>query len=200
MILHILSKKTPISVGVKLCIIATITMHICTTTIACTFNILIIFYSLLFFSLFFICKTNPPFHVLSSSDTTHSHKHKIKNQPKKINHRNKIVGSVLMEIGDVLMWNGFDGDRWWADGDQCWWSACNGLTEKRKEKDSKKKEGEEREAEIEIRIVWRRGYSDEKEGYWWSACDWLMEKRKEKDSQKKKKKKENKVEKKEGRR
>ena len=38
--------------------------------------------------------------------------------------------------------------------------------EKRKEKDSKKEEeeGEEREAEIEIRMVWRRGYSEEKEG------------------------------------
>ena len=60
--------------------------------------------SLLFFflSLFFIYKTNPPSHVLSSSDTTHSHRHKIKNQlqKSKINHWNKIVGSVLMEIGE----------------------------------------------------------------------------------------------------
>ena len=63
------------------------------------------------------------------------------------------------------------------------------MTEKRKEKDSqkKKKEVEEREAEIEIRMVWRRGYSEEKEGCWWSACDGLTEKRKEKDSPKKKK-------------
>ena len=30
---------------------------------------------------------------------------------KKINHWNKIVGSVLMEIDDGLMWIGFDGDR-----------------------------------------------------------------------------------------
>ena len=62
--------------------------------------------------------------------------------------------------------------------------------EKRKEKDSpkkKKKKGEEREADIEIRMVWRRGYSEEKEGCWWSACDGLTEKRKEKDSQKKEK-------------
>ena len=36
-------------------------------------------------------------------------------------------------------------------------------------------------------MVWRRGYSEEKEGCWWSACDGLTEKRKEKDSQKKKK-------------
>ena len=54
-----------------------------------------------------------------------------------------------------------------------WWSACDGLTEKRKEKYSQKKkkkkkeDWEEREAEIEIRIVWRRrrrGYSEKKEG------------------------------------
>ena len=30
---------------------------------------------------------------------------------KKINHQNKIVGSVLMEIGDGLIWIGFDGDQ-----------------------------------------------------------------------------------------
>ena len=57
-----------------------------------------------------------------------------------------------------------------------------------KKKILKKKKGEEREAEIEIRMVWRRGYSEEKEGCWWSACDGLTEKRKEKDSQEKKKK------------
>ena len=51
----------------------------------------------------------------------------------------------------------------------------------------KKKKREEREAEIEIRMVWRRGYSEEKEGCWWSACDELTEK-KEKDFQIKKKK------------
>ena len=90
-------------------------------------------------------------------------------------------GSVLMEISDGLTEISVDGDR-------CWWSACNGLTEKRKEKDSKKKKGEEREAEIEIRMVWRRGYSEEKEGCWWSACDGLTKKMKEKDSPKKKKK------------
>ena len=58
-----------------------------------------------------------------------------------------------------------------------------------KKKILKKKKGEEREAEIEIRMVWRRGYSEEKEGCWWSACDGLTKKMKEKDSQKKKKKK-----------
>ena len=31
-----------------------------------------------------------------------------------------------MEIGDGLMLIGFDGDRWWVEEDQCWWSACNG--------------------------------------------------------------------------
>ena len=87
-------------------------------TVAYAFNILIISNSLLFFSLFSIYKTNPPSHVLSSSDT-HSHRHKIKNQPqnqpkKKINHWNKIVGSMIGDhgswIGEVI-WIGVDGDR-----------------------------------------------------------------------------------------
>ena len=39
-------------------------------------------------------------------------KNQPQNQQKKINHWNKIVGSVvLMEIGDGLMLIGFDGDR-----------------------------------------------------------------------------------------
>ena len=162
---HFEQKNTYIS-GCKImhkCIIATVIVHICTATVACAFNILIISDSLLFFSLFFICKTNPPSHVLSSSDTTHSHRHKIKNQlqKSKINHKiNKkkknqpqnqqkksttgtksldrwcwwksVMGwcwSVLMEIDDGLTKINVDGDR-------CWWSACNGLMEKRKEKDS----------------------------------------------------------------
>ena len=57
-------------------------------------------------------------------------------------------------------------------------------------KKKKKKNEEEGEADIEIRMVWRRGYLEEKEGSWWSACDGLTEKRKEKDSQKKKKREE----------
>ena len=40
-----------------------------------------------------------------------NYKNQPQNQQKKINHGNKIVGSVLMEIGDGLMWIGFDGDR-----------------------------------------------------------------------------------------
>ena len=132
------------------CTIATVTVHICTATVACAFNILIISDSLLFFSLFFICKTNPPSHVLSSSDTTHSHRHKIKNQPQNQQKKSttgtksldrwcwwkSVMGwcwSVLMEIDDGLRKISVDGDR-------CWWSACNGLMEKRKEKDSQKKQ------------------------------------------------------------
>ena len=84
-------KNTHIS-GCKIvhkCTIATITVHICTVTIVCAFNILIISDSLFLFSLslFSICKTNPPSHVLSSSDThtptTQNKKStiKIQNQP-----------------------------------------------------------------------------------------------------------------------
>ena len=40
-----------------------------------------------------------------------NYKNQPQNQPKKMNHWNKIVRSVLMEIGDGLMWIGFDGDR-----------------------------------------------------------------------------------------
>ena len=78
-------------------------------TIACAFNILIISDSLLFFS-------------LSSSSTKLTlplmfflplipHAPIDTKSTKKINHGNKIVGSVLMEIGDGLMWIGFDGDQ-----------------------------------------------------------------------------------------
>ena len=65
-----------------------------------------------------------------------------------------------------------------------WWRRG-----KKKILQKKKKKGEEREADIEIRMVWRRGYLEEKEGFWWSACDELTKKRKEKDSQKKEKEK-----------
>ena len=89
--------------------------------------------------------------------------------------------SVLMEIGvDGVLVMG-----WWRRG---------------KKKILKKKKKEEGEADIEIRMVWRRGYLEEKEGSWWSACDGLTEKRKEKDSQKKEKEKKKKLEKKEGQR
>ena len=97
--------------------------------------------------------------------------------------------SVLMEIGvDGVLVMG-----WWRRGKKK-------ILEKKKKKKKKKEEEEEGEADIEIRMVWRRGYLEEKEGSWWSVCDGLTEKRKEKDSQKKKKKTEKKVEKKEGRR
>ena len=83
--------------------------------------------------------------------------------------------SVLMEIGvDGVLVMG-----WWRRGKKK-------ILKKQKKK--KKEEEEEGEADIEIRMVWRRGYLEEKEGSWWSACDGLTEKRKEKDSQEKKKK------------
>ena len=172
--IHFEQKNTHIS-GCKIvhkCVIATVTMHICTVTIACAFNILIIFYSLLFFSLFSICKTNPPSHVLSSSNThtptdtkskinyknQKSTTKKKKNQPLEKNHWIGDQWSWIMDWkGDLDQWCGSVMMEISVDGDWCWWSACNGLTEKRKEKDSqKKKYGEEREAEIEIRMVWRR--------------------------------------------
>ena len=112
--------------------------------IAYAFNILIISNSLLFFSLFSIYKTNPPSHVISSSDT-HSHRHKIKNQPqnqpKKKNQpleQNCWIGDRWSWIGEVI-WIGVDGDRFWwrtvmgwqrsvlmeinVDGDQFWWRS-----------------------------------------------------------------------------
>ena len=80
----------------------------------------------------------------TKSKINYKNKKSTTKSTKKINNWNKIVGSVvLMEIGDGLMLICFDGDRWWVkisvDGDRCWWSACNGLMEKRKEKDSQKK-------------------------------------------------------------
>ena len=111
--IHFEQKNTHIS-GCKIvhkCVIATVTMHICTVTVACAFNILIIFYSLLFFSLFSICKTNPPSHVLSSSNT-----HTPTDTKSKINHQNKIIGSVIVDCGlerrfGSVMWIGVDGDQ-----------------------------------------------------------------------------------------
>ena len=108
-------------------------------TVAYAFNILIISNSLLFFSLFSIYKTNAPSHVLSSSDT-HSHRHKIKNQPqnqqKKKNQpleQNCWIGDRWSWIGEVI-WISVDGDRWWVDVDRCWWWSVlmeigDGLTE-----------------------------------------------------------------------
>ena len=69
-----------------------------------------------------------------------------------------------------------------------WWRRGKKKILKKNKKEEEEGE-EEREVEIEIRMVWRRGYSEEKEGCWWSACDGLTKKMKEKDSQKKKKKK-----------
>ena len=124
------------------CIIAIVTVHIYSVTTVYAFNILIISDSLIFFlSLFFVCKTNPPSHVLSSSDT-----HTSTNKKSKINYKNPKsttkstkknqpleqncwIGDrwswimnwrcdldrwcelVLMEIDDGLMWIGVDGDR-----------------------------------------------------------------------------------------
>ena len=162
----------PTSVGAKLCINTQLLrnrayMHGYYSM--CIFYFNNFWFAPFFFSLFFIYKTNPPSHVLSSSDTTRSHRHKInkKNQPLEQNR-----------------WIGVDGNRWWVEVDRFWWRSVMGwrrsvLMEigvdgvlvmgwqrRGKKKILKKKKGEEREAEIEIRMVWRRGYSEEKEGYW----------------------------------
>ena len=110
---------TSLCIIVHLCTIATVTMHICTATVACAFYILIVFYSLLFFSFFFIRKTNSPSHVLFSSDTTHSHRHKIKNQlqKSKINHKinKKKINHKINKKNQPLEQNrwigGVDGNR-----------------------------------------------------------------------------------------
>ena len=107
-------------------------------TVAYAFNILIISNSLLFFSLFSIYKTNPPSHVLSSSDT-HSHRHKIKNQPQNQPKKKSTTGTKLLDRWSVIMdWRGeLDRCWWWSvlmengdglteigvDGDQCWWRS-----------------------------------------------------------------------------
>ena len=102
---HFEQKKTHISECkiVHKCTIATVTMHICTATVACAFNILIISDSLLFFSLssssakltlplmFFL-----PLIPHAPIDTKSKINHKInkKNQPLEQNH-----------------WIGVDGNR-----------------------------------------------------------------------------------------
>ena len=47
----------------------------------------------------------------TKSKINYKNKKSTTKSTKKINHWNKIVGSVLMEIGDGLMWIGVDGDR-----------------------------------------------------------------------------------------
>ena len=135
------AKKHPYQcIIVHLCTIATVTVHKCTATVACAFYILIVFDSLLFFSLssssakltlplmfsfplipHIPIDTKSKINYKNQKSTTKSTK---KKSTKKINHWNKIVGSVvLMEIGDGLMLIGFDGDRWWVEEDQCWWRS-----------------------------------------------------------------------------
>ena len=115
---HFVSKLLHISASKILHIypLATITVHIYTVTVACVYNILIIFDSLLFFSLFSICKTNPPslcsfFLWYTKSKINYKHKKSttnIKNQPQnqplEQNHwiGDRWCGLVLMEIGDGL--------------------------------------------------------------------------------------------------
>ena len=69
-------------------------------------------------------------------------------------------GSVLMEIGDGLTKISVDGVLvmgWQRRGKK------KILKKKKKKKEEEEEEeGEEREVEIEIRMVWRRGYSEEK--------------------------------------
>ena len=59
-----------------------------------------------------------------------------------------------MEIGEELMEIGVDGVLVMS------WRRIG----KKKIINKKKKKGEERKAEIKIRMVWRRGYSEEKKG------------------------------------
>ena len=106
-----------------LCTIATVTVHICTATVACAFYILIVFDSLLLFSLssssakltlplMFSFPLIPHTPTDTKSKINYKNKKSTTKSTKKINHWNKIVGSVvLMEIGDGLMLIGFDGDR-----------------------------------------------------------------------------------------
>ena len=64
---------------------------------------------------------------------------------------------------------GVDGDRWWVDGDQCWWSACDGASgfwpwekeEERRERGNdrdirKKKEEEVLEKETVDKIILKK--------------------------------------------
>ena len=63
---------TSLCIIVYLCTIATVTMHICTVTVACAFIIFIIFRSHVFFSLFSV---HNKLSVFSSSFSSDAHKH-----------------------------------------------------------------------------------------------------------------------------
>ena len=137
---HFEQKNTHISKCkiVHKCTRAIVNVQICTVTIALACNILIISNSLLFFSLFSICKTNA-FSPSSCSFFlwyTHSHKHKINYKNKKSTTKSttwtKSLDRWLVIMGHGLKrWFGsVIGNRWINDVgfDQCFcglmWSWC----------------------------------------------------------------------------
>ena len=117
---HFVSKLLHISASKILHIypLATIIVHIYTVTVACVYNILIIFESLIFFSLFSICKTNAP--SLCSFFLWYT-KSKINYKHKKSTTKSTTRTKSLDWWS--VMWIGVDGDRWWVDGVQCWWRS-----------------------------------------------------------------------------
>ena len=102
-------------------------MNIYTVTVARVYNILIIFDSLLFFSLFSICTTNHPtscsFFLWYTLPQTQNQKSTTKSTTRtKPFDRWSVIGDCVSWIGKAI-WIGIDGDRWWVDEDRCWWRS-----------------------------------------------------------------------------
>ena len=188
---HFEQKNTHISKCkiVHKCTRAIVTVQICTVTIALAFNILIISNSLLFFSLFSICKTNA-FSPSSCSFFlwyTHSHKHKINYKNKKSTTGTKSLDqwSVIVGRGLKKRFGSVIGNRWIGDMgfDQCfcgliwpwcgfwWWCWFDCKRKKKKEEEEKekgngrerirkKKEEEEYKKETGDQIILKKEYKN----------------------------------------
>ena len=102
---------TSLCIIVHLCTIATITMHICTVTVACVFIILLISIHT-FFSLSSPCTTNSVTFLSSSSFSSdaHNHTHRQTHPHRQINththsHTNKPTQTNQQRDRSVLDWN-----------------------------------------------------------------------------------------------
>ena len=127
--------------------ITIVTVHICMVTVACVYIILLISVRINF-SLSSLCTTTS---VSSSSFSSDAHKHKhihtdkstqkhthTQTNPHRQTNReiNRCLWSLVRGLaGKDVIWVMDRPMKNWSGS----WSACNGLTEKRKEKDSQKK-------------------------------------------------------------
>ena len=95
----------------------------------------------------------PLIHTLPQTKSKINYKHqKLTTRTKSLDWWSVIVDRGLERRFGSVMWIGVDGDRWWIDVDQCWWSLVL----------------------MEIGVDGDRWWVD-RDRCWWSACDGLTE-------------------------